>query len=117
MKVVQHLMLVVQQEGGTEIEAAIQEQFGTISKAPCYEKFVQQRSMQNNISQAQFFEGDSYLVLTVLVRTCRTTVAQFSRHFLALFLRRLLCKEAEIIFVFNAEINAVVNSEIFPKAQ
>jgi hypothetical protein len=33
-------MLVVQQEGGTEIEAAIQEQFGMISKAPCCEKSV-----------------------------------------------------------------------------
>jgi hypothetical protein len=56
-------------------------------------------------------------VLTVLGRTGRTSEAQFSRQFLALFSRRLLCKEAEINSVFNAKINAAVNSEIFPRAQ
>ena len=56
-------------------------------------------------------------MLTVLGRTGHTIEAHFSRQFLALFWRRLLCKEAEISSVFNAEINAAVNYEIFPKAQ
>jgi hypothetical protein len=53
----------------------------------------------------------------VLGRIGRTTKAQFSRKFLALFSRILLCKETETSYVFNDEMNAIVNFEIFPRSQ